>query len=152
MSFMLLSPVSFELYPIDIAGAADDGTIDVGECARIELGESIGMDVSGGMTNWSGDDVSGGCSEEGGRDVGHRWSPPYSSYWTFDTEGSAINTVLRIFDAYCETELECDNDSGSGSTSRIDRWMSSSTDYIIIVDGYRSSEYGMYQLNITETE
>jgi hypothetical protein len=68
------------------------------------------------------------------------------------TDGSAFDTVLHVHRGTCTTgaELHCDDDGGDGSTSVIDRVLDAGT-WFVIVDGFGSSSFGEYLLEVTVT-
>ena len=65
------------------------------------------------------------------------------------TEGSSFDTVLHVHETSCATEGEryCDDDSGDGSTSLIDRTFTAGTWYFV-VDGFGTSSTGAYMFEV----
>jgi gliding motility-associated-like protein len=70
-----------------------------------------------------------------------------------DNVGTSLDTELRLFSGTCAslTEMSCDDDSGSGSTSVITFCSTASTTYYVVVGYYSSTlSYGNYQLSIID--
>ena len=120
------------------------------------LGSDTGPSVTGswGATTESTEDsFSGSCGEGGGPDIAFTWTAPDSGTYVIDTHGSGFDTVLRIYDTDCETELECDDDTpGSRKTSEVTRYFDAGETIIIVVDGYAPGRFGGYVINITVLE
>lgn len=85
----------------------------------------------------------------GGRSVWFAWTAPASGLWTFDTQGSDFDTVLGVYtgSSLGGLTLVADNDdSNSGTTSRVTFSAASGTTYRILVDG-RNGASGNFVLN-----
>ncbi len=75
----------------------------------------------------------------GGKSVWWSWTPPYSGRFAIDTSGSSFNTVLAIYTGTSVSNLDrvtSDDDSGTGTASKVIEDLSSLTEYQIAVDGY----------------
>ena len=116
-----------------------------------DLGSRTGDAVASGSTTSETDDYfSGECGSSGGKDRFFRFAAPEDGCYTFDTDGSSFDTLLRIFDACEGTSLECDDDGGEGTRSMVDNFaMSEGDEVFIVVDGFSSSSSGDYTLNIS---
>jgi hypothetical protein len=140
----------------------ESSTLDYDE----DLGDELGTGVATGSSIGMGNDYEGSCGGSGAEDVAFLWEAPDSGCYVADTEGSSYDTVLRVFNAVsdgsggisCSTgvgtggpsELVCDDDGGSGVTSRIERTLVGGTQYVIVVDGFSSFSSGTYTLSISE--
>jgi hypothetical protein len=114
-----------------------------------DLGESTGDRVASGNNASSDASVDGMCGSTGGRDEVFLWTAPEDGCYTFDTESSSYDTVLRLLDACEGTELACDDDGGRTSlTSSIQEPLEEGTTLFVVVDGYSSSSTGDYVLDI----
>ena len=93
--------------------------------ATIEIGEPLHAGVDGGASLW------------------WRWAAPTSGSVTFDTDGSASDTLLAVYvgDAITSlTEVVSDNNSGPGVTSRVIFDAAGGTTYAIALDGVSSAQ------------
>jgi hypothetical protein len=114
-----------------------------------DLGEATGDAVASGNNSSSDDSVTGTCGSSGGRDDVFLWTAPEDGCYTFDTDGSSYDTVLRLLDGCEGTELECDDDGASaGLTSRIQQALEEGTTLFVVVDAYSSGSSGDYRLDI----
>jgi hypothetical protein len=87
------------------------------------------------------DDHNPSCGSDGGPDVMFTINVPALTTLHLDTNGSAISdTVLSLLSATCaEPSLVCDDDSGDGFLSLIDRPNVAAGSYVIAVDAYSST-------------
>lgn len=94
-----------------------DDACEAEECWDEDVGEALGADIAGGAA--TGDDVSGSCGGGGVADSVLRWTAPSAGTFTFDTVGSAGDTVLWAVADGCEgAELDC-NDDTFGDASQL---------------------------------
>jgi len=114
-----------------------------------DLGESVGDPVVTGNSSTSDATVDGGCGSIGGRDDIFHWTVPEDGCYTFDTNGSTYDTVLRLFDPCEGTELSCNDDGGMGLTSMIQQGFERGQTLFVVVDAYSSGSAGDYELSIT---
>lgn len=80
---------------------------------------------------------------DGSHSVWYVWTAPAAGPVTFDTEGSAFDTVLAVYtgtaiDAL--TLIKDDDDGGSGATSRVSFGAVAGQRYYIAVDGFRDEQ------------
>jgi hypothetical protein len=76
------------------------------------------------------------------------WTAPMAGEYTFDTSGSAYDTVLYVLEGICSGgELACDDDSGPGSTSTATLTLSGGQMVTVVVDG--AEDEGSFDLNIS---
>ena len=88
-----------------------------------------------GTTSGAGDAITPSCGFFPSADASFTFTAPSTDVFSFDTSGSAFNTVLTILDGGCAgPELACNDDAPTGSHSRVlaqltraRRWWSSST-------------------------
>ena len=83
-----------------------------------------------------------------GRDHVILWTAPAAGTYRFDTVGSGLDTVLALYDPQCLEELACDDDSGEGFTSVVERRLDQGEQVAVVVGGFRGRN-GLWQLNVT---
>ncbi len=119
-------------------------------CAEEDLGWAVGASLITGTTVGDDDDLTQSCGGgSSGADRVHRWIAPVTGSFTFDTNGSAYDTVLTLYQNDCTTELNCDDDGGIGLQSSITRDLLTGDEILIVVEGWVANE-GNYIINITE--
>jgi hypothetical protein len=135
------------LFSYDDGDCAD--TPEPTTCDLSDLGTSVGDVVASGSTAGATDDWDSGCGG-GGLDMAFSWTPLYTRSYRFSTDGSDFDTVIAIYGDDCLTFLECNDDDPDSwsTTSAVDREMTAGTTYIIVIDGYSSTEWGDFVLNI----
>ncbi|HEX8557339.1 MAG TPA: NF038122 family metalloprotease [Pyrinomonadaceae bacterium] len=109
---------------------------------------------STGATKQSGEPTNP-ASAVGGRSVWYFWTAPASGTATFDTEGSAFDTILAVYTGSFGglTLVGSNDDIGGGFVnSKVTFTASAGTTYRIAVDGFRNNasigaEFGVIQLN-----
>ena len=81
------------------------------------------------------------CGNGPTAEVGHTFTAPEDGTYTFSTAGSfGLDTVLTLVSGTC-TELACDDNSGPGNSSRIQRNLTAGENVTIIVDAAFSGDY-----------
>ena len=83
------------------ADCADDACAEVEDCATPDcaddnLGGALGTGVAAGALPRRGSDFTPSCGASTGTEVRFAWTAPYDGTFTFDTVGSAFDTVLAI--------------------------------------------------------
>jgi len=122
---------------------------DHGYVEDADLGTETGDSVASGSTAGEDDSyTSGECGGSGAPDTFYRFAAPEDGCYTFDTESSGYDTLLRLFDACEGTSLACDDDGGSGTTSKITHPMEEGDEVFVVVDGFSSGSAGSYELDI----
>jgi hypothetical protein len=117
-----------------------------------DIGTTTGDAVASGSTVGADDSYTmGECGSSGGSDMFYRFAAPEDGCYTFDTEASDFDTLLRLFDACEGTSLACDDDGGGGVTSMITHAMEEGDEVFVVVDGYTSSSSGSFELDINYT-
>jgi hypothetical protein len=114
------------------------------------LGTMTGFGVASGTTVGAVNDATSTCAAtSASADLVFAWEAPASGCFTIDTDGSTFDTSLHVHSACPEfTELQCDDDAGVGTQSSTVLTVVGGTTYLIVVDGYGSSNEGPYVLNI----
>ncbi|MCK6574051.1 peptidoglycan DD-metalloendopeptidase family protein [Myxococcota bacterium] len=105
---------------------------------------------SAGVTD--GESASAGSCGGAGAEQVVRFTAPSTGLWAIDTEGATYDTVVYVR-ATCgdvNTELACDDDGGTGTTSAVRVDLNAGDNVFIFVDGY--AENGAWFLNITSLE
>lgn len=91
------------------------------------------------------------CGSEGAApEYIYTWTAPADGNYQIDTNGSAFDTVLHVYDgASCEAALiECDDDDGDGAQSLMTLALTAGQQITIVVDGYGANS-GAFEMNIT---
>ena len=114
----------------------------------IELGSAVGSPVWTSSTAGHADDFVLPCTLDAGvaGDDTFRWTAPVAGTYTFDTLGSAIDSVISVSTGtanYCNEDV-----SGAIWQSSVSVPLRAGEEVVIIVDGYFYEE-GPYVLNIT---
>jgi hypothetical protein len=133
---------------IDCLDPECSGRATCATCADYKLPSMAPLVGIVGTTTGYLDDDAGSCGGSTGEDVSLEWTAPADGYYTFDTTGSAIDTVLFGRYSTCAgLEVACNDD-----ISAIDR-DSSFTGYlyagevlILTVDSYSAS--GMFTFSV----
>ena len=138
----------------DGLGDEEDPDCDCPDHGYVEdedLGTRTGDAVASGSTSSETDDYTyGECGGSGAKDRFFKFEAPEDGCYSFDTEGSSYDTLLRVLDACEGTSIDCDDDGGTGTLSLIDNVPMTGGDQVfVVVDGYSSSSAGSYTLNIS---
>jgi hypothetical protein len=122
---------------------------DHGFVEDADLGTETGEAVVSGSTAGADDTyTSGECGSSGASDMFYRFAAPEDGCYTFDTESSGYDTLLRLFDACEGTSLACDDDGGTGVTSKITHPMEEGDEVFVVVDGFSAGSAGSFVLDI----
>lgn len=146
-----------------IADRIDPSDTPDDSCGALTLGSALGMRVATGTTAGRAsrvDTASCGLPMAGARggtmagEVVYRWIAPTSGTFTFNTVGSAFDTLLYVRDGGCSgRDLACNDDiSGTMNTlSSLDVTLSAGQSVLIVVDGFGSNS-GAFVLNIARRD
>lgn len=143
--------------PAATSGETDSTTdTDTGGMLTCEdIGNTVPHTEDGDNTG-SGDDIVGSCliggGDGAGEDVAFTWTAPADGIYRFDTDGSALDTVLILLDA-CDSganELACNDDFGGELQSATTLAMTQDQTIAIVVDGWSSADLNTFSLHITE--
>lgn len=102
-----------------------------------------------GTTTGARNELEPTCANPGGLDVVFVLRNPVRQTITIDTEGSSFDTVLQVYRDRCgdpASAIACDDDSGSGVTSRVVIPNAPPGTYFIVLDGFGGSN-GPFVLN-----
>jgi hypothetical protein len=129
--------------PIAAGGAGGSGDDDW-SCVEAAL-----EDTASGTTAGAEDDFAASCGRGSSPDVAYRFVAPASGYYSFDTLGSAFDTVVSIYSGGCGgTELACNQDSGGLPQSEAVAQLTKDQEVLVVVDG-SVGDQGQYSLNVT---
>ena len=122
-----------------------------------DLGSATGDSIATGSTSSEDDTYTyGECGSSGAKDRFFLWEAAESGCYTFTTEGSSYDTLIRVLDACEGTSIACNDDyygtPSLGLRSRVDVTLESGDTVFVVVDGYSSSSAGAYVLNINSCD
>ncbi|MFO0646499.1 MAG: putative metal-binding motif-containing protein [Polyangiales bacterium] len=134
----------------DAAFDAPDGDASGGTCSATPISGGPRRSAATGSTAGGGSRTGGSCGGSTSPEVAFTWTAPAAGDYTFDTEGSAFDTVLYARDGGCAgRELGCNDDaSGLGLSSRVTVRLAEGQTVALFVDGY-GGDSGRFVLNIS---
>jgi len=160
LSLLMVDVVAGQVYTIVVDGytAGYEGSfnLNINEatafvCNGTDLGTATGLVVDEGDTTGATDDAQGDCTGgSGGLDVCYLWEAPTTGSYTFDTDGSTSigDSVLYMYEG--AVQIACDDDIGGGNyLSEFTVDVVAGQQYVIVVDGYSATYFGLFDLNIT---
>jgi hypothetical protein len=145
---------SFEITVTDSAPTVPVAVTGNDTCATAHVVPATGG-VFTGSTVGLADDLRtatcGGMAQA--NDAVFRLDLATSQHVVASTDGSGFDTVLHMHTTSCRSGLEttCDDDSGEGSTSLIDRTLEAGT-YFFVVDGWGMGSGGEYVFEVLVTD
>jgi hypothetical protein len=121
-------------------GSTGDGTtggmIGPIACPADDLGSAIPASFAG-STDVQENELMGSCGGAGAPDIAFTFTAPEAGPYTFDTYGSAYDTVLYVLDGVCTgTELACDDDGLGGGDSVVSVDLAQDQEVTVVVDGF----------------
>ena len=132
-------------------GGVDQVTLNVFElalaCQEAETSSGTGQRIASGNNDAQATRLAPSCAGMG-RDHVILWTAPAAGTYRFDTVGSGLDTVLALYGPQCLEELACDDDSGEGFTSVVERRLDQGEQVAVVVGGFRGRN-GLWQLNVT---
>lgn len=135
-------------------GSVRDTGRDTGvpSCPENDLGTMVGRPVATGTTAGASTSAVAGCaSGESSPARRYRWQAPSTGTFVIDTFGSSFDTALVILEGACAgLEVDCNDDEGTGSQSRVSLTAASGDVFVIVVLGYDGTESGAFSLSISE--
>ncbi|XXX80135.1 MXAN_6577-like cysteine-rich protein [Sorangium sp. So ce134] len=140
---------------IDSYGDTGDYALEVTEvaCPLIDLGSTAPQTVTG-TTAELDDILAPDCGYFGGPEATYLFTAPADALYTFDTEGSAFDTLLDVRDGSCAgPSLKCNDNAdptGEFTHSRLSLLLNAGQSVVVSVDSYEAS--GEYTLNVTQRE
>lgn len=118
-----------------------------GVCPQDELGSDVPVDVAG-STVGAGSGLGSSCGGADAPEHTYLWTAPFDGLFTFDTFGSAFDTVLHVLDGACEgVELVCSDDSVLDATSGVVAELAGGQMVTLVVDGF-GFDAGPYNLHV----
>ncbi len=84
----------------------------------------------------------------GGLGVWFAFTAPATSSWQIDTNGSAFDTLVSVFDGCGGNELACDDDSGAGVSSLVTVSLNAGQSVRILISAFGAGTGGNFSLNI----
>ncbi len=127
----------------------DDGTCS----CPTRISETVGTQVFMGATTYGTGSYTGSCDYYyyyyGGDEHVFALTLAAAHTVTFETYGSAYDTLIYLRSSPCDTgtEIECDDDGGVGVDSYLSRSLAAGT-YYLFLDGY-DGDYGSYTLTVS---
>lgn len=129
-------------------------------CPQVDLGSALGSGVASGMlsagtSSFTGEQCGFGAAQTG-PEATFSWTAPVPGTFQFDTEGSAVDTVLYLLNGSCEAlpniRDTCNDDAedAAGSTSRVSLRMEAGERVVVVVDSYQPRASGAFVLNIAQ--
>lgn len=140
---------------LDTYGETGDYQLEISEvpCPLIDLGSTAPQTVTGTTADLA-DVLAPGCGYSGGPEATYRFTAPADGVYTFDTEGSAFDTILDVRDGSCTgPSLRCNDNVGPSAErnhSRVSLLLTAGQAVVVSVDSHSAS--GEYTLNITQQE
>jgi hypothetical protein len=116
-------------------------------CPETDLGDALPTMADGSTTD--GPDYGrGSCGSDMIPQRSFRYTAPVTGFYTFDTDGSALDTVLYVRDRSCSgPELACNDDAvGLGTASRVTLSLTAGEPVIVFVGGF--SDSGDFTLHV----
>jgi len=120
---------------------------------------STAIDVSGGgrftgSTTCAGDDYSGSCGGSAGREIVFKFTLTTAQDVFISTHGSSFDTVIYVRRGVCDTgsDTHCNDDEHGTLRSELNIVDMAAGTYYLFLDGYFSSSYGDYVLDIYMTD
>ena len=121
-------------------GSTGDGTTGGGLMPQACPADDLGMAIPGafeGSTEIQENELMGTCGGAGAPDIAFTFTAPETGPYTFDTFGSAYDTVLYILDGVCQgEELACDDDGLGGGDSVVSVNLVADQQVTVVVDGF----------------
>jgi hypothetical protein len=119
-------------------------------CPQESLSNTLPVTIVG--TTVGGEDAFIlGCTDGNSTEYTYDFTAPVAGSYTFDTEGSAIDTILAVYESCDGNNLACNDDIAypANLNSEVAVELAENQTVIVVVDGYNES--GAFTLNVTET-
>ncbi|WP_438009546.1 MXAN_6577-like cysteine-rich protein [Sorangium sp. So ce321] len=112
-------------------------------CPLIELDSTVPQTVTGSNVDYP-DLLTPECGSGSGGEATYGFTAPADGYYTFDTAGSSIATILSVREGGCgEVETDC---VAGGTASRLLVWLDAGATIVISID--TDGAEGEYTLNV----
>ena len=129
------------------------GTFDLnigmleGDCPDADLGNMAPPFTVSDTTVGEDNATTGTCGGLASTDFAYTWTAPFEATFSFDTFGSAFDTVVYVLDGTCTgPELGCSNDTLAGTTSSTIAHLTAGQEAVVVVDG--NGAQGNFDLNV----
>ncbi|WP_437513472.1 MXAN_6577-like cysteine-rich protein [Sorangium sp. So ce1099] len=120
-------------------------------CPAGTLESSVPQTITGstvGRPNSVSPSVTTDCGDSDSPDAGYSFTAPVAGDYTFDTFGSAFDTMLHVRNATCRgAQLAC-NDDTVVEQSEVTVTLEAGQTVVIVVDGSRDTSVGAFTLNV----
>ncbi|WP_437944154.1 MXAN_6577-like cysteine-rich protein [Sorangium sp. So ce281] len=120
-------------------------------CPAGTLASSVPQTITGstlGRPNSVRPTVTEACRQSNSPDAGYAFTAPVAGDYTFDTFGSAFDTMLHVHDATCGgPQLAC-NDDTRVDQSEVTVTLAAGQTVVIVVDGSLDTSDGAFTLNL----
>jgi len=117
-----------------VADASADAMVDSLLCASADISPAIGSAT--GNTEAASNASDQSCGSANSNDLLLAWRAPVTDYYVFDTQGSNFDTVLGLYDDCDGNEVACNNDSATGTDSKVVLKVEQDTELLVAVDGF----------------
>ncbi|KYF68777.1 MXAN_6577-like cysteine-rich protein [Sorangium cellulosum] len=140
---------------LDTYSSTGDYQLEISEiaCPLIDLGSTAPQTVTGTTAGFI-DVLAPSCGYSGGPEATYRFTAPADGLYTFDTEGSAFDTIVDVRDGSCAgRSLRCNDNvdpTGELTHSQVSLLLSADQTVIVSVDSTYAS--GEYTLNVAQQE
>ena len=134
----------------DFACAADPACASV--CPELTLAGALPISLPE-TTLGRNDAQQGSCATgTGGADLTFSFTAPAAGDYTFDTAGSAFDTVVYVLDACGGTEIACNDDvaAPSDTTSAATATLAAKQTVVVVVDGDDAAAFGDFTLTVSQ--
>ena len=116
-----------------------------GVCGIVDLGSTVPQSVNG-TTVGASNVIHPTCGAPAdGPDAGFTFTAPATDSYSFDTFGSAFDTILHVHNLSC-AELQC-NDDTQGQQSQVTVALTAGQQVLVVVDGWNNAS-GTFTLHI----
>ena len=137
-------------FPADYGCSSAAGTSEVFCAAEVDPVALITANPTTGTTTGAANNfATSTCISTSGEDVGLALSLPVPvTSLTLDLSGTTFDTVMTLRDTTCGTQLACDDQGGTGDSSKITVSNLAAGNYAVIVDGWGGAD-GAFTLATT---
>ncbi|WP_437908902.1 MXAN_6577-like cysteine-rich protein [Sorangium sp. So ce327] len=120
-------------------------------CPAGTLASSVPQTITGstiGRPNSVRPTVTTDCRQSSSPDAGYAFTAPVAGDYTFDTFGSAFDTMLHVHEATCRgAQLAC-NDDTDVEQSEVTVTLAAGQTVVVVVDGSTDTSDGAFTLNV----
>ena len=116
-------------------------------CFHRDIPEPTGEPAVVGTTAFASADEHAPCARSAGPELRYQWRPDPSRSYRIDTIGSDFDTVLYVYKGCSREPVAC-NDDHDTLQSLVAFDAAAGQTYIVVVDGYETSDQGDFLLTI----